>query len=880
MRWLRGRTRSGEDLAPGAIVVARDRLGRVRPLTAVGNELRSRHGRVLVVVGQALDDVLRYLARVVHEAEVDLGDRYDVVVGWTGIEADAEVGLLLRALPDELIGAGQTVDAVAVGPCALELLPGLRPDRLVLIGVERSAANGPWPRTLTVQLVNPVGLQGPTVASDRLFVPAPGLAPSALLGLPPVARWVGSWLSGAPAGGAPGSEPWRERDLRVLPGHVTVGWARARCEAAHRSWAIVVDQGLVEGDSVVVATTGELVSRLRSVDPATELRRVAALADCRAPIVGARTAPPWSELADGFADPSTAAPRRLLAVHDGVAVAVVPSITDGVVTDPPTAGGDPTEPSVREAEAAGAGDRTWLASRDRPDRADGRSGSGRPGAGVAWAGSLPSTVVRRSLEATAPTCLAVGEEHEVRVVVTDPDSAGGDVLAARAATVITPGAPLELHARARGGVELVGSAIHTVPCPDLRPIEHRFAMRGVQRGPASVTIGMRQSGDELAAVALPVEVGPRSAGDQRADALARAAPEPMPRPQLRLYREGVDGLLCEFADPTTGAVLVEHFEPRDGWRARVTAALRLVASMEPLRSTHGGALTRELVGIGQQLRRELLPTPIADVLWEHRSALDSLELTTDEPYVPWELCGVAGPGGEWDHRHAHLGQGGLVRRWPYSVSVPRLRLGRGRRLIVAPGYDRLGRKLPAQAEEARMMIDRFGARPMPTDLPSLLGVVDDGAFDLLHFAGHGWSTPDELDRSMLLLDDSAFVDDEPRGGFTPYMIGRLAPDPGVGPLVFLNACQSGLLGPGLGGFPGAFLRAGAAVFVGSQWPIDDQAAARFAEAFYEGLLSSGSTLAAAVREARISGGLGAGSASALAYAVYGDPMARDTVTTP
>ena len=99
------------------------------------------------------------------------------------------------------------------------------------------------------------------------------------------------------------------------------------------------------------------------------------------------------------------------------------------------------------------------------------------------------------------------------------------------------------------------------------------------------------------------------------------------------------------------------------------------------------------------------------------------------------------------------------------------------------------------------------------------------------------------------------------------------------PIVFLNACQVGRPGGGIGGVDGfaqAFLspesRTGAAVLVAPLWSVGDLNARTFANVFYKQLLQ-GMTLVDAVREARAKA-KEKSELTWLSYCVYGDPFAR------
>lgn len=83
-------------------------------------------------------------------------------------------------------------------------------------------------------------------------------------------------------------------------------------------------------------------------------------------------------------------------------------------------------------------------------------------------------------------------------------------------------------------------------------------------------------------------------------------------------------------------------------------------------------------------------------------------------------------------------------------------------------------------------------------------------------------------------------------------VGAEADLRGRQPLVFLNACESGRLGASLTEWdcwPKTFWERGAGAFVGISWPVRENPARVFAEAFYEALLG-GRTLGEAAGAAR------------------------------
>ena len=95
-------------------------------------------------------------------------------------------------------------------------------------------------------------------------------------------------------------------------------------------------------------------------------------------------------------------------------------------------------------------------------------------------------------------------------------------------------------------------------------------------------------------------------------------------------------------------------------------------------------------------------------------------------------------------------------------------------------------------------------------------------------------------------------------------------------MVVLNACDLGRIPSGPAkptGFARTFLHWGAGAFVGCSWPVGDQPAAEFADAFYGGLVAQHLTIREATMAARRCAAKHA-DVSELAYSVYAHPDAR------
>jgi CHAT domain-containing protein/predicted negative regulator of RcsB-dependent stress response len=124
---------------------------------------------------------------------------------------------------------------------------------------------------------------------------------------------------------------------------------------------------------------------------------------------------------------------------------------------------------------------------------------------------------------------------------------------------------------------------------------------------------------------------------------------------------------------------------------------------------------------------------------------------------------------------------------------------------------------------------------------------------ILHFATHGLLNGDFPQLSGLVL---SLVDRQgrPRDGFL-RLADLYGPEVAIpAELVVLSACQTAagreIPGEGLSSMARGFLHAGAGAVVGSLWPVDEVATARFMERFYRALLVTGQRPAEALAQAQ------------------------------
>lgn len=244
----------------------------------------------------------------------------------------------------------------------------------------------------------------------------------------------------------------------------------------------------------------------------------------------------------------------------------------------------------------------------------------------------------------------------------------------------------------------------------------------------------------------------------------------------------------------------------------------------------------------------------------------SLKITTDEPWVPWEMLRPVelGAGGGFAVDDPPLCETFVLTRWLDGRGASdQVQLKRG--VIVAPPEE----TLPSIVEE----LTYFAALPWVSrartkEEASL--ALRDGAGELFHFSCHGGMDPGD---AWLKLGEEYLK-------AKSVLYGREFNVAAA--FIFLNACEAGqakLTITGLDGWALAFLRRHASVFIGSLWSINDRLAAQFARTFYDCLLGRNGQEPQPVGVAFQAARQAIKAADPynptwLAYVLYGDPNGR------
>lgn len=327
--------------------------------------------------------------------------------------------------------------------------------------------------------------------------------------------------------------------------------------------------------------------------------------------------------------------------------------------------------------------------------------------------------------------------------------------------------------------------------------------------------------------------------------------------------------------------------PEHRWERRGSSMLETLEELPDGRSRGErvlkGDVAAELQGLGRRLWR-LVPEAVQASYLEHWQEVESLCLYTEDTWFPWEVLLPTAPLEE-EPRHpqpSFLCMNHRLARWFKQRMGPTPQLAIRRLLALAPsevdGYPTL-----KGSNDVREWIERWtgqlpglqAVRPTPAALEQAREALA-GAFDAVHFDGHGRYDREQDGRSGLVFYGGILWAD-----LLPEEVRRALRR--SRPLVFLNACHAGRADfalTGVGGWPGALLPNGlVGALLCPQWQVRHSTADRFGARVYE-RLRRGEVLGEAVRGARrdlldpnAEEPLSADDLTPLAYVLYGDPNA-------
>ncbi|MGH9981263.1 MAG: CHAT domain-containing protein [Nitrososphaeraceae archaeon] len=274
---------------------------------------------------------------------------------------------------------------------------------------------------------------------------------------------------------------------------------------------------------------------------------------------------------------------------------------------------------------------------------------------------------------------------------------------------------------------------------------------------------------------------------------------------------------------------------------------------------------KEIMDIGMSLYEELFPESLKKLYWEKRDRIKSIRIISKEPWIPWEIIKP------WRQLENGVGEEDefLCERYAFSRWI-----GKTERFkekiksikVIVPEDTNLN-----AAIKERSWIEEFAKSKnikIATDssYDQVINTLEtEKEIDILHFSTHGQSDKQNPLLSAIELEGNKIL--RPKN-----LVGKAVTFGQSHPIVILNACQTGSQGFSLTGIQGwatKFLEAGASIFIGTLWSVNDETAFNFVTEFYN-QLASGTSLGESVKNAR-NKSKKEGDTSWLAYQLYGHP---------
>ncbi len=513
---------------------------------------------------------------------------------------------------------------------------------------------------------------------------------------------------------------------------------------------------------------------------------------------------------------------------------------------------------------------------------------------AAPAGALPTVTPRVDavLSAQAPVEISIGTPAVVDVRV--ELAQGAAPLAHTITSAIGTVEPIAVILSVDQGVlEIVGPRLLWLdpPAPGA-PRNTVFTVQGKAAGAARIDVMFRQGASDLGTVSFTSTVVAGAARSEPVATRVSSAPR-VDRDDdvlVVLVEEHQEGDSIQYRYDVFSRTLdlnYREFESkpilsRTGSTAAaplayVQSIYKRVVDRVLLNSDDLQVFSRELKAIGTDMCRQLLDPELVRLLWGRRGDISVVQVTSREPYIPWELLRLEHPDSN-DVDDRFLGEYGLVRTFKGPMP-PRVLHGADWRYLVGTYPNN---SLPPVGDEVDFLtstLPGMGIAPrlIPSDPEKIYEALGSPDFDVLHISCHGSTALDEIERTQLIVSDRRIGQEIRPVTIDTTTVRGEAKLKARAPLVFLNACETGQQAPSLtdwGGWPKTFWEAGAGAFVGTSWSVRERPAAAFSEAFYSSLLK-GDTLAGAARAARTAA-KAIGDASWLAFVVYGHPMAQLT----
>ena len=513
------------------------------------------------------------------------------------------------------------------------------------------------------------------------------------------------------------------------------------------------------------------------------------------------------------------------------------------------------EPVADEAKVMA--DRGALRTRAASGSDGGDGGSGPP--------------VPRTLVADMPPVMRMDAAAKLTITLTAKAVSGK-----HAGSFTAPvGAEVDVIVRADPPLKVVGKVTHTFKVQDPQPDDvHAFDIEATATGKGRVEIDAYHNGIPVAALevttdivdALPATAPPAAPKDAKVELVDR------PRTELSLFIFERGDEITFFLQSADGRYNMDDYPPVK-LRTPREHFQEFFRTIEKLDAEEG---REKLANQGLNLFRTAVPEELQRALWSFKDRVRTLQINSDEPWIPWEVCKLEGVVDGSVEEGPFFAEAFKVTRWFRRVpAVPRITLGNI--ALVVPGDSGLSNAVNEKTYIEGLRGAKRDVRNIPATRADVTKAMQEAAFDAWHFTGHARaSATANADQSPIELENDEKL--------TPAdIVGKTSNLLKTKPFVFLNACQSAQAGmslTGVGGWAQRFIkvpsdRPSAAAFVGTYWQVDDDKAFAFAKALYDRLIDA-VPIGQAAHEARLAAQSRDGEpydTSWLAYTVYADPSA-------
>ena len=489
-------------------------------------------------------------------------------------------------------------------------------------------------------------------------------------------------------------------------------------------------------------------------------------------------------------------------------------------------------------------------------------------------GSGESESAPRSLKAEFPEKLNLGSTASLLVSLSQQVETGAGL------PVDLPiGTPIDIVVHPQRGLVIEGESEGQITVSDeAETLPLQFKLRAVETGLCKFRVLAFHKGSPLGAIMLaPMVLSADEAVSSELSSHQRSLSEirvSQPDLQLLILENQSNGkhsfdIRITAADPSLGLYLKPYgpIELKGDPQSLFNDFFDSIDDLAVKTDEDRKVAEVQLSSKGMWLFDKIMPNDLKVVLWELKDRIKSVQVESEEPWIPWELCKMEGKENGEVVEGEFFCESFAVTRWIPGVGK-KPKLGLKKIGLVVPGDS----GLPFAQEERDYMLslasDKRQIEDIEADFLKVHDALAGGTYDGWHFTGHGAFRDSNPNRSGMVLEKGFKM--------TPEHLSGKAKNLGKAqPLVFLNACQIGKSAVGLtdiGGWANEFLEAGASAFVGAYWSIYDHAAIEFAKSFYDSLLN-GEPIGNAAKVARASI-RPLGDPTWLAYTVYADPLAK------